>query len=1201
VFAEDPRMSAVPTSLLSHLHRLVPAEGADADWLARFVANRNEAAFARLVGRHGPMVLRLCRRLVGDSHLAEDCFQATFLALARQAASIRRPGALAAWLYGVAFRVAAKARAQHRRRQMLGGDAVTTCPDRQPHALDRLTGRELMLAFEMELQRLPESYRLPIVLCCLEGLSLEEAAGRLGWTVGSVKGRLQRGRARLHARLMRRGLTLGLCLITAEAARGLAAGTLAPTLADSTVRAALAFARGASTSISPDAVRLAMDLIRGSAWPRRTLAWICLLGVGFAALGAAALSRPAVNDPPIEDARPPALNDRPEEAIGKPATQPEGVGDALPPGALFRIGSTRLQHGSPLWAVAAAPDGKLLASVSWDGNLSMWEMPRGRERYRRSVGRLSGEFMAFTPDAKFLLLNKQGKLCQFDLATGQINKELGAGASDGVFSTDGKVLTVVEGSSSIRGARLLGGRAYPATVRRLDFATGKTLSAWTYRPEVPEGFVGGLGGGVGSLDSWLSRDGTLVAMLETYHFNNNDQQTLRVHEVASGKELHRLKFSPPHAYALAFVGDNKFVVTGSANSTLRVWDLAAGKMVREWKADPRENVQYSRGLHVTTMPDGQSILAQGPNGLIRWDWRTGKKIHSYSDTTGPIAFLGGGKAMAVQGWQSVNSLWVLDTATGKDVCPLPRAGHRVAYSPDSRLIAWSEAEALVVADAATGKEIRRWPAHRGGVAPLTFAPDGKMLASAGSDSRIRVWDVGTGMEIRSMEQLGVSRLAYSTDGKRLAAQYGWYGAITIWDPATGQQLGKWQANVLAAIGPGARVAAVGDRKQKVLRVVDLAKGMELHALPGYQERIGYQYQGKGGKQGGQSDFLPVFSPDGQLLLAGAEAVKNPGDDFDSLEPSGAGVVHLWDVASGKRLPPTINGRQFIADRNLGFSPDSRLLAIMRSDCTICLMDTATGDVVRTLGKAERSMTAPAVFTPDGRLLVTAVADRVQVWEVATGGELACLLGHRGDVDVLVMSPGGRSVATVSLDHTILVWDLTRLSPGAPSKPPLTPAQLEAAWKDLTSTNAAQGRRAIETLCADPAQAVALLREHLLPVKGPDSKQLAWWIADLSSDDFDQRRLATENLERLGELAGPALRAGLAANPPLEARRRIIDMLAKLRRAALPPDAVRGVRGVQLLEMIANPEARKVLAVLASGAAGARLTLEAQASLKRLAR
>src|SRR5262249_11393803 len=212
-------------------------EGVDADWLARFVANRDEAAFAHVVGEHGPMVGRLCRRLVGDAHLAEDCFQATFLALARRAASIRRPGALAAWLYGVAYRVAAKARAQHRRRETLGTEAVTECPDPRPQALDRLTARELMLVFEMELQRLPESYRLPIVLCCVEGLSLEEAAGRLGWTAGSVKGRLERGRARLHARLMQRRLTLGLGLGAVQAARGLAADTLTPCLVNSTVRA----------------------------------------------------------------------------------------------------------------------------------------------------------------------------------------------------------------------------------------------------------------------------------------------------------------------------------------------------------------------------------------------------------------------------------------------------------------------------------------------------------------------------------------------------------------------------------------------------------------------------------------------------------------------------------------------------------------------------------------------------------------------------------------------------------------------------------------------------------------------------------------------------------------------------------------------------------------------------------------------------
>jgi hypothetical protein len=272
---------------------------------------------------------------------------------------------------------------------------------------------------------------------------------------------------------------------------------------------------------------------------------------------------------------------------------------------------------------------------------------------------------------------------------------------------------------------------------------------------------------------------------------------------------------------------------------------------------------------------------------------------------------------------------------------------------------------------------------------------------------------------------------------------------------------------------------------------------------------------------------------------------------------------------------------------------------MRSDLTICLMDPATGEVVRTLGKAEGPMTAPAVFTPDGRVLVTAVHDLVQLWEVATGGELASRRGHRGNVDHLVMSGNGRSVATVSRDHTILVWDLTRLSTGPLPKAPLTPVQLESAWTDLTSSNAVTGRRAVETLCADPAQAVALLRERLAPVQSPDSKQVARWIADLDNDRFAVRDRATRELEKMGDLSEPALRKVLIGQPSLEARRRVEQLLQKLRDAITNPEQLQALRGIEVLEYIGTPEARGVLDVLARGAPEARLTQEAKAARQRL--
>src|SRR5205814_6106774 len=124
--------------------------------------------------------------------------------------------------HGVACRVARKARAAACRRGPV--EALTQAADPHPDPLSELTARELMTALDEEVGRLPEVYRLPVVLCCLEGLSLEEAARRLGWTPGSLKGRLERGRARLQARLARRGLAPAVALAAVGAARGLAAG-----------------------------------------------------------------------------------------------------------------------------------------------------------------------------------------------------------------------------------------------------------------------------------------------------------------------------------------------------------------------------------------------------------------------------------------------------------------------------------------------------------------------------------------------------------------------------------------------------------------------------------------------------------------------------------------------------------------------------------------------------------------------------------------------------------------------------------------------------------------------------------------------------------------------------------------------------------------------------------------------------------------
>jgi RNA polymerase sigma factor (sigma-70 family) len=168
--------------LLDHVRRLATrlaaGRGADAELLARFVHQGDESAFAELVDRYGPMVLGVCRRALADAASAADAFQATFLVLARKAGALRRPEALAGWLHGVALRLARKARVAARRpggwAQVLS-DAV---PDPRPDPLAELSARELLAALDAEVGRLPEAHRLPVLLCCLEGLSQGEAAAR---------------------------------------------------------------------------------------------------------------------------------------------------------------------------------------------------------------------------------------------------------------------------------------------------------------------------------------------------------------------------------------------------------------------------------------------------------------------------------------------------------------------------------------------------------------------------------------------------------------------------------------------------------------------------------------------------------------------------------------------------------------------------------------------------------------------------------------------------------------------------------------------------------------------------------------------------------------------------------------------------------------------------------------------------------------
>jgi RNA polymerase sigma factor (sigma-70 family) len=274
----------MPSNLTNLVHRLrrlagSPTVDSDADLLGRFARRRDEDAFAALVARHGPMVFGVCRRVLHDAHAAEDAAQATFLVLARRAGSIGQPDRLPGWLYGVAYKVASKARCGSLRRGETALDSDRA--DGRPDPLAEVSARELLDALEAELGKLPEAYRLPLVLCCLEGLSQEEAAGRLGCSPDSIRGRLERGRRRLHERLVRRGLELPAALAAVVASRG----EVSAALVRGTVRGAVAFAAGGG-GVSQQVIALANGGLKAMFWTKMKVALVVLALSGAIGSGA---------------------------------------------------------------------------------------------------------------------------------------------------------------------------------------------------------------------------------------------------------------------------------------------------------------------------------------------------------------------------------------------------------------------------------------------------------------------------------------------------------------------------------------------------------------------------------------------------------------------------------------------------------------------------------------------------------------------------------------------------------------------------------------------------------------------------------------------------------------------------------------------------------------------------------------------------
>jgi RNA polymerase sigma factor (sigma-70 family) len=310
--------------------------------LERYLECRDEVAFDAIVARHGPMVLAVCRRMLLNQTDVEDAFQATFLVLVRRARQLGPRDALGAWLYGVATRVALRARceaARRRRVEPIAHDFEGVIEDRS--AADRELGDVL----DQELLRLPSKYRDPVVLCYLEGHTHEEAARQLRWPLGTVKGRLSRARDLLQSRLVRRGVAPGVGALTLAFSSELSAA-LHGELLDRMIQSTLKLATGpASAQI---ASRSITSLVEGvlTAMFLNSLKWAgvaaVLCGLVFTGVGVMARQDTKAK---IEGARPAAPEVAADAKTDTPAAKPAASFVALPRLRTF----TRRFSARPPW------------------------------------------------------------------------------------------------------------------------------------------------------------------------------------------------------------------------------------------------------------------------------------------------------------------------------------------------------------------------------------------------------------------------------------------------------------------------------------------------------------------------------------------------------------------------------------------------------------------------------------------------------------------------------------------------------------------------------------------------------------------------------------------------------------------------------------------------------------------------------------
>jgi WD40 repeat protein len=710
----------------------------------------------------------------------------------------------------------------------------------------------------------------------------------------------------------------------------------------------------------------------------------------------------------------------------------------------------------------------------------------------------------------------------------------------------------------------------------------------------------------------------------------SDRGTIYLWSTETGGELARWASPIPADATIRFSADGKMLLSVSGGSQVSRWDMA--KRIRTSTIELKRKETY---WHQAMSDDGRLLaVAAGQIGPVPafgsaptttlqfFDTTTGKQCCTFEgDTTGIEALVLSRDGSTLIGIsleteKRLHTISVWDTGNGKLKHRFPiRLTHSwrlgvtadggklytsttynhgwLAHGPDEAVVRWW--------DAATGKELLTKPAHEDRVESVCFTPDGRFLLSAAHDDTMRVWDIASGRSLHRLSDEGHYAMALSivsAQGAFLSS--GRDDRLSLYDWRTGRRL--------QSFAPPAEPARSNELVAFVISP-DGCTGTSLRArwrtdLPTGDAEYFFDFWDLAARKVRKTFVMPrnvsfsQFQPDGKTFI---------GFTRDSRE------LVVVDIETGRievalchadrdfmRAATAADGRSLVTATThawkwegqwVGVGPHSIHVWELRSgkEClAITLKESGPDDYCIRVALA-----------PDCRTIVSVShGNTLRFWDMFTGAELFQRTSTAARVTSLAFSRDSRLLATGHADSTILLWDLSSLGAHYQSLVIKADAQqLAAWWEDLASSDARKAHQAVGQLIAAGDAATALLRMKLHAPQA--QRRIADLIADLDHDSFVRRTKAATELEKLLPQARPALLNALARKPTLELRHRIESLLALPTLVVRDVQALRDIRGVQVLEHIATAEARGLLRNLAAGAPEARLTEEAKAAVERL--